>query len=167
MAEKIQIVDENDQPVKVATRDEAYANGWYYRLVRIILEDENGRLLLQKRSEQKKLYPGLWTDAASGHVDEGDTYETAAERELQEELGVNAKLEWVDRFLVEHADGIKNIKQFNGVFRGKIAADTPLTPQPEEVSDTRWVTIKELKEEIAEQLNNFTPGVRQVVERYY
>lgn len=167
MAEKIQIVDESDTPIKVATRDEAYANGWYYRLVRIILEDENGRLLLQKRSEQKKLYPGLWTDAASGHVDEGDTYETAAERELEEELGVNTELEWVGKFLVEHADGMKDIKQFNGVFRGKITADTPLTPQTDEVSDTRWMTVDELKQEILQYSDNFTPGIRQVVERYF
>lgn len=87
--------------------------------------------------------------------------------------GENGKIAFVsdrdgnDEIYVMDADGIKDIKQFNGVFRGKIAADTSLTPQAEEVSETRWITIEELKQETTRQPDTFTPGIRQVVERYF
>ena len=83
MPERIQIVDKNDQPIGTSTRQEAWANGSYYRLVQIVLRDEEGNFLLQKRSMTKSLYPGRWTNAASGHVDEDETYQIAAPRELQ------------------------------------------------------------------------------------
>lgn len=39
MPERIQIVDENDQPMGASTRQEAWANGSYYRLVQIVIRD--------------------------------------------------------------------------------------------------------------------------------
>lgn len=105
MSERIQIVDEDDQPIGASTRQEAWANGSYYRLVQIVLRDEDGDFLLQKRSMEKPLYPGRWTNAASGHVDEGETYETSAPRELAEEIGVEVPLTFVGKFLVQKNDG--------------------------------------------------------------
>ena len=86
MAESIIFVDENDVPVGTGTREEAWAKGIYVRIVRAVFRDENGRILSQRRSPEKKSYPNRWTDSASGHVDEGDTYESAIVRELEEEL---------------------------------------------------------------------------------
>ena len=79
MPERIQIVDEKDQPIGASTRQEAWASGSYYRLVQIILRDKEGNFLLQKRSPKKALYPNRWTNAASGHVDEGDHHVTQRE----------------------------------------------------------------------------------------
>jgi isopentenyl-diphosphate delta-isomerase len=73
------------KPIGGSTRQEAWANGSYYRLVQIVLRDEDGNFLLQKRSSLKALFPNCWTNAASGHVDEGETYEISAPRELVEE----------------------------------------------------------------------------------
>src|ERR1044072_9307689 len=104
MPERIQIVDENDQPIGASTRQEAWASGSYYRLVQIILRDKEGNFLLQKRSSKKALYPNRWTNAASGHVDEGETYETSAPRELQEEVGISVPLEFLGRILIQRKE---------------------------------------------------------------
>lgn len=167
MPERIQIVDENDQPIGASTRQEAWANGSYYRLVQIILRDEKGNFLLQKRSPQKALYPGCWTNAASGHVDEGETYEASAPRELQEEVGISVPLRYLGKILIQLKEDGRTINQFNGVFIGEIPHDTQFDLQPEEVSEVRWFTLQELKEAIASQPKNFTPAMVRAVEEFY
>jgi isopentenyl-diphosphate delta-isomerase len=167
MPERIQIVDENDQPIGASTRQEAWANGSYYRLVQIILRDEQGNFLLQKRSPKKALYPGRWTNAASGHVDEGETYEISAPRELVEEVGISVPLEYTGKILIQLQEGNKTINQFNGVFIGQISHDTQFNLDPDEVSAVRWFTLQELKEKTAETPEEFTPAMVRAVTEFY
>lgn len=167
MPERIQIVDENDQPIGASTRQEAWASGSFYRLVQIVIRDESGNLLLQKRSMQKPLYPGRWTNAASGHVDEGETYEIAAPRELKEEIGIDTPLTFVGKFLVQKKEGSKTINQFNGIFEGKVSQNAKLILQPEEVSEIKWLTLEDLREDIAKSPNNFTPAMVKAFEGFY
>jgi 8-oxo-dGTP diphosphatase len=47
----------------------------------------NGRLLLGRRSPDKRLCPNAW-DLLGGHVETGETEQEALVRELQEEIGV-------------------------------------------------------------------------------
>jgi isopentenyldiphosphate isomerase len=83
------IVDEEDRVIGAAPLKEVWKKGWMHRIVRIMVEDTDGRVLLQKRSKHMELFPECWDHSAAGHVDEGDSYEQAAERELQEELGIS------------------------------------------------------------------------------
>lgn len=167
MPERIQIVDENDQPIGASTRQEAWASGSYYRLVQIVLRDEDGNFLLQKRSMAKSLYPGRWTNAASGHVDEGETYETSAPRELNEEIGIDTPLTFIGKFLVRKTMGDKIINQFNGIFEGQIPRDTKFALQSEEVSEVRWFTPEELQKNIADNPEDFTPAMVKAVKEFY
>ena len=167
MSERIQIVDEDDQPIGASTRQEAWARGSFYRLVQIVIRDENGNFLLQKRSMKKPLYPGRWTNAASGHVDEGETYEISAQRELKEEIGIDAPLAFVGKFLVQKKEDGKIINQFNGVFEGNVLHAVKLTLQPEEVSDVEWFSPEDLRESIAKDPNKFTPAMVRAFEEFY
>jgi isopentenyl-diphosphate delta-isomerase len=167
MTERIQIVDADDQPIGSSTRQEAWVNGSYYRLVQIVLRDAAGNFLLQKRSAQKPLYPNRWTNAASGHVDEGESYEVSAPRELAEEIGVDVPLEFVGKFLVQKELDDKIINQFNGVFEGRIPHDAEFKLEPEEVSEVRWFTPNELKEKITATPEEFTPAMVKAVQEFY
>jgi len=88
MSGLIQIVDENDQPVGSATKQEAWDKGLIHRIVRIMLVNDKGEFLLQRRHPKKDIYPNCWDSSVAGHVDAGEDYDTAAKRELEEELGV-------------------------------------------------------------------------------
>lgn len=87
MSKPIQIVDENDQPTFEATKQEAWDNGLWHRVARIMIENNAGEILLQHRSPTKDIFPDCWDNSAAGHVDAGEDYEQAAIRELEEELG--------------------------------------------------------------------------------
>lgn len=166
MPKRIQIVDENDQLIGSAARDEIWAKGLYHRTIHIIIRDENGRILLQKRSSQKKLYPNRWTSAVSGHVDEGETYEVSASRELTEEIGINIPLKYLGKFTFNHKTGDKILNQFNGIFQGEIRHTTTFTLAPEEVSETQWFSQEQLSQAISNHPENFTPAALAVIRQF-
>ena len=57
------------------------------RLSCILLVDPRGRVLLQERDEHARIDPEKW-GFVGGHVEEGEDFEPAAYRELEEETGV-------------------------------------------------------------------------------
>lgn len=89
-AEIFDVVDENDVPVGRATRAEVHARNLIHRAVHVFVLNRNGDLWLQKRSLRKDKNPGLWDSSVSGHLDAGEDYATAAVRELEEEIGIQA-----------------------------------------------------------------------------
>ena len=57
------------------------------RLAVILLVDRRGRLLLMERDEHAPRAPNKW-GMVGGHVEEGEDFEPAAYRELEEETGL-------------------------------------------------------------------------------
>jgi len=106
MVEYFYAVDENDNVLGKATREECHKNSIIHRSVYIFVLNDKEELFLQKRSESKDLYRGYYTGSATGHVDFGEEYEEAAQRELGEELGIKAKLRYLCR-----------VKSFSGIER--------------------------------------------------
>lgn len=72
----------------IASRDDAHRLGLWHRTVHVWIRNSKGELLLQKRALTKDVYPGYWDISCAGHIDAGESPETAALRELSEELGV-------------------------------------------------------------------------------
>lgn len=57
------------------------------RLASVILVDRRGWLLMQERDEFPAIDPEKW-GFVGGHVEDGEDFETAAYRELEEETGI-------------------------------------------------------------------------------
>lgn len=167
MTERLIFVDENDQPIGVGDRHEAWAKGIYTRNIRVMLRDENGRILSQKRSVRKDTYPGMWTVAASGHVDESESWDSAARRETQEEIGVSADLTFVGNFSIKQDEGDKKIRQILRVYEGTIDSKSEFRLEKDEVDDIRWYEIGELKTLVTKTPEQFTPSFIQVIEKFY
>lgn len=168
MTEKLAFVDENDQPIGITgPREDAWANGYYTRNVRVVVRDEKGRVLSQKRSAGKKTYPNMWTVAASGHVDDGEDWETAAQRETREEIGVAADMHLIGSFNFIADEGDKKIRQILRVYETTIDSSTPLVLQEEEVSESKWYELDELKPLIAQSPEQFTPSFIELIQKFY
>ena len=90
--EIVLIVDENNRETGAVTRREMRARGLVHRASYILVFNSKGELYIQKRTVSKDIYPGYLDVAAGGVVLAGESYEEAARRELEEELGIRQTL---------------------------------------------------------------------------
>ncbi len=150
------VVDENNKVVGKATRKEAHTKGLLHRAVHILIVNSKGQVLLQKRSMTKDLYKGYWIDAAAGHVDSGESYESSARRELKEELGISTKLE----ALFDCKKYTGNDNEIIRVFLGK--HNGPFKAHKEEVDFVRFFGPKTILKMM--KTENFTPATITIFE---
>ena len=100
MDELLDLVDFNDQIIGTKLRSEVYAQNLNnFRVVNLFLSNDQNQLWIPRRTASKKLFPLSLDTSMGGHVSSGESYEEALKRELQEELGIEAK-EWIDLGLV-------------------------------------------------------------------
>jgi len=162
------VVDEHDHEIGKAMLAEVWEKGLYHRIVHIIAEDEDGRVLLQHRAADAKLWPNCWDHSAGGHVDEGFTYDSAARAEVAEELGLQeVQLEAVATHPTRITHNGHILNRFTRLYRIRITKDTPLRINEEELSATRWFTLPELRAALKTRPQDFTDVLRYTIETYY
>jgi isopentenyl-diphosphate delta-isomerase len=159
------LVDQAGTAVGVSPKIEAHQDGRLHRAVSVVLFDESGRLLLQRRAATKYHSGGLWSNTCCGHPRPGESVHDAAGRRLRGELGIaGCELTEVSRFvylarvgsdMVEHELDHVLIGRWNG----------SATPDPAEVSETRWVERDIMFAELAGAPGQFTAWMRDVVDR--
>ncbi len=139
--EVFDVVDADDCVVGQATRAEVHRRKLLHRAVHIFVFDAQGRLYLQKRSILKDTCPGLYTTSCAGHVDSGESYDTAAVRELDEELGIRLPAGTAPEFLFKCAPCEETGMEFLHVYR----LDWPgeITANPAEISGELRLSIGE------------------------
>ena len=99
--ERFDLIDLDDRVIGQVRRGNAHRNpALLHRSVQILVFDARNRLLLQRRSAHKDLFPGYYCASASGHVAVGEDYATTAAREVSEELGVALPLTYLEKTLV-------------------------------------------------------------------
>lgn len=91
MSEILDVVNDNDEVIGQAERDEVHRIGLVCRLAYVCFYTVNGEVILQKRSDTKKNDAGKLTTTVSGHVESGQSYLEAAVRETSEEAGVEVQ----------------------------------------------------------------------------
>ena len=157
--EDIVVVDKNDNPIGRAQMPDAYKNGKIVRVVEVIVLNKKHELLIQKRGEHI-LAPGRWGYSAGGHVDHSDTYMQAAKRELQEEMGIEAR-EYTE-YLYEYEEVSSSYgDQPARRFRKHYLAFSEQTPQidNDEVVDYRYLNIKDLRKYVFESPQDYMPNI--------
>ena len=152
----ITFVDSNDEIIGYGNRSEAIEKGFAHRIARVFVFNKNNELLIQKRSPKVKL-PGKWDQSAAGHVDEGEDYPTAAAREAKEEIGLrNTELTEFGKFYTEEFDEGILKKRFNMLYVAHFEGE--LTQDNDEVSEIKWISLKDLEKWMADTPDDFTQG---------
>ena len=153
---KITFVDENDNVIGAGTKKEALEKSIAHRIARIYLFNSKGEILMQKRSATVTSNPNKWDQSAAGHVDEGETYEQAAYRELKEEVGIEGiPLKEIAKYYQEETDERRR-KRFNMLYMGTYDGD--VIPDGDEVSEVKWFLPEELERRMKEHPDEFTQG---------
>lgn len=159
--ERYDVVDEADRVLRQATRREVHAHGWLHRAVHVLMFDSQGRVFLQKRSLAKDTAPGTWSASCSGHVDAGEDYDTAAFRELGEEIGVipaEPPVRWL-RFRACP----ETSNEFTWVYR--LQYEGPVRLDPAEVETGEWVSASEVTQGILERPQEYAEAFRHIWQR--
>lgn len=125
-----------------------------HRSVHVLVVSPDGRILLQKRSLRKDTQPGKWDTSVGGHVGFGQSYEEAARREAEEELGL--RLEALD-FL--YPSRIRNSVESENIHTFLHISSGPFRHDPVEIDEIRFWT----REEIGQALGTgiFTPNFEE------
>lgn len=153
---KIVFVDKNDKVIGSGTRQEALEKGIIRRIVRVFLFNSKGELLIQKRSKSVPL-PGKWDQSVGGHVDEGEDYLGATQRELQEELGIkDVPLKEITKYYTEETDENVINKRFNMLYLANYDGDIDFNK--EEIDEIRWISLDKLEDWMKAQPQDFTQG---------
>ena len=76
------VVNDRDEVINQLPRSQVHREELKHRAVHVLVFHNDGRLFLQKRSMSKDSEPGKWDSSAAGHLDSGESYDEAAQREL-------------------------------------------------------------------------------------
>jgi len=137
--EIVTITDRDNKVIEALPRSIMRNRNLIHRAAYIIIINDKKELFLQKRALQKDVYPGYWDIAAGGVVLAGESYEEAACRELDEELGVTDVV-LSHRFIRYFED--RDNKVWGSIFT--CTHNGPFTLQKEEIDEGRFVTISAL-----------------------
>lgn len=83
------IVNQNDEVIgKIKENEQKNIRPNQLRFINILIFNNENKILVPKRSSNRKIFPNCYDFSVGGHVNSGETYEQAAYRELEEELGI-------------------------------------------------------------------------------
>jgi isopentenyl-diphosphate delta-isomerase len=146
--EMMVLVDADDRIIGTGEKLETHRNGTLYRAFSVIVWSSAGRLLLQKRAIRKYHSGGLWTNACCGHPRPKEDIETAARRQLEEEMGFTCKLSPLGTitYRAEFEGGMVEHELVH-VFRGLY--DGTVSPDPTGAEGYQWASLAEVRADIA------------------
>ena len=183
MSEAVILVDENDSPIGSASKVSAhYQAGLLHRAFSVLMFDREGRLLLQKRADDKVTFPGVWANSCCSHPLSSDSeselidasgVKRAAIRKLHQELGISPDdlslddFHFVTKMMYSarmNADWIE--REIDHILL--IQADVEIKINQNEVSEIKWVSKQELDQILAGDIDiggEIAPWFRCIAER--
>jgi 8-oxo-dGTP pyrophosphatase MutT (NUDIX family) len=145
--EILDVVDEHDRVVGRSPRGEVYARGLRHRCVFVRARDAEGRVFVHRRTPAKLVFPSLYDMFVGGVVGAGETYDEAALREAEEELGVSGlpRPGFLFKFLYDDGAGAS---WWSAVY--EVRCELPVRPQVEEVDWYGFLPEAEVERRLTE-----------------
>jgi isopentenyldiphosphate isomerase len=166
MSEMLSIVcEKTNQPLGCMPRSEAIANRAWCRSTNVFVMNSKGEILCHQRSLNKERFPGAWSTHLGGHVGEGETYETNAAKEMEEECGVRAH---PSRILRWRTTRLNDARLWVAEF--VILHDAPVDtfiPQPGEVERFAWLSPEEIAARAASSAEQWVAGTHYFAQEYF
>lgn len=144
--EILDIVDEQDRVVGRSPRGEAYAKGLRHRCVFVLARDAEERIFVHRRTPTKLVFPSRYDMFVGGVVGAGESYDSAALREAEEELGVTGLPQPTPLFKFLYEAGAHT--WWSSVYEVRCAS--PVSPQVEEVDWHTFLPEAELERRLGD-----------------
>ncbi|MDR2137994.1 MAG: NUDIX domain-containing protein [Tannerella sp.] len=158
--EWLPLVNEVGEVVGKATRRACHSGmKLLHPVVHLHVFNPAGELYLQKRSKHKDIQPGKWDTAVGGHVDYGETVETALRREAFEELGL---IRFTPVFIARYVFESDLEKELVNTFMA--TCDELLHPHPAELDGGRFWLLRDMEALLGKHV--FTPHFEHEFRRF-
>ena len=156
MNEQLIWVDLFDREIGHGEKLDTHVKEQLHRAFSVFLIHE-GKMLIQRRALSKYHSGGLWANSCCSHPRYGESFETSVQNRLEVELGIPrgscAPEELFSFVYYTRFDGLSEY-EFDHVLLADY--DGPITPNPEEIMDLRWVPFDQLKQEMEEHPQRFS-----------
>ncbi|MBP9738337.1 isopentenyl-diphosphate Delta-isomerase [Candidatus Saccharibacteria bacterium] len=148
--ELVVLLDDNGNEVGASEKFSAHhANTPLHKAFSCYIFNKQGELLVTKRADSKKVWPGVWTNSACGHPGPGETDTDAIHRRVMYELGMS-----IDRPVCIVAKYRYKTPLFNGIieheecpiYRAQVIGE--FQPNPSEVCDYKWINWGQYVQEL-------------------
>ena len=157
--EMVDLVNEENQVIGLATRKEVRAKNLLHRGVGILCHNSHGEVYVHRRTMTKDVFPGMYDMFVGGVVVSGESYLGAARREIREELGIVGP---EPRSLFHHLYVGPHNRSWVAVY--EVEWDGPIVHQESEVEWGTFLPMKELISKTAEW--DFVPDGLEIFQRF-
>ncbi len=157
MKEQLLLVDANDEIIGYDSKADCHHGmGKLHRAFSVLMFASDGRLLLQKRSSQKLLWPGFWSNSVCSHPRRGEAVGQAAKRRLMEELGIDVDVEYLYKFQYQEryldvGSEFEICSVFFCIYDGLV------NPDSNEIAEIKYIPVDRVMSEIQKSPESFTP----------
>lgn len=160
------ILDENGNKTgqTIIRGKDKLPEGCYHESVAVWIINEENKMLIQKRSSNKKRYPNMWA-MTTGAVIADESSINAAAREVKEELGIDINKEEL-KFIGKFKGNTAYIDNF---ILNKNIDMKDIILQEEEVSDVEWNSYDEInkKYECGEFVPHWWEYIKNDIKKYF
>jgi isopentenyl-diphosphate delta-isomerase len=168
-ARTVTLVDEENKALGEADILEAHTgDGMLHRAFSVYVMRDHGReILMQRRSEKKMLWSGIWANTACSHPFPDETATAAGERRLKEEMGFTVPLEERGTFVYRAVDPSgKGVEHEHVTLLQGSTDGLPVYVQAnrDEVAEWTWIKVKELRKRMKSKPERFAPWFHQGLE---
>jgi isopentenyldiphosphate isomerase len=154
-------VDQADAPVGVIRRRDVFSAHAGFRVAHILIFSSWGDLLLQKLSSRRDRNPGAWGSSVASYLFANESYEQAAYRRLDQELGVTGlALSFVGKTRMDDDGSLKFISVFSAVYDG------PFELNRSQIARIEFQSVAAIRQRIVDGSRRFTPTFLHVF-RFY
>ena len=155
------LVDPSDQELGYLSKERCHdGDGVLHRAFSLFVLDRAGRVLMQQRAGDKRLWPGYWSNACCSHPRRGEDTAEAVRRRAAEELGIHIdapeylyKFEYHARF-----DASGSEHELCHVYVARIEQDP--RPNRNEIDAWAWYDPQDLDAMLAQEDETLTPWFR-------
>ena len=139
--EMLQVVSDDDTLLRYDTKNACHVfPGVLHRAFSAFIFDKQGRVLIQKRSVQKKLWPGFWANSCCSHPRSDESMDSAVVRRVREELGLTLVPRFVYRFVYQaHYLNVGSEYELCSVYSAVCKDASTIVVNPHEIADWKFV----------------------------
>ena len=166
MNDDLILVDNDDNIVGYADKFRVHQEGLLHRAFSLFIMNQNNELMLQKRAANKYHSAGLWANTCCSHPLRSEDQQQAIHNRIMFEMGFDCELSELFRFTyyAELDHGMIEYeldRVYHGNYEGKP------TPNPDEVSDWRWMNIEALKKDLKENPEQYVYWLKEAFDEFY